>query len=553
MAEHTNGNAQALKKLSAPARNHYFYGKLLDVMHFEMEQKYFNRKRWMLNRLGLGSGVLCGLEVVVTEDGQKVWVQPGVAIDPLGREIIVPEPYCLENPRQLTDERGRPYGEPLEGEGTVTLCLAYHECATEPVPVLVGDCETRGDCAPSTIRERYRLLVRQGTPDDRPGGLSDEACQAIFPRGEVEADFDHRLAACETLSGPCPTPENNCVVLATITLPAEPGEPLVVDSCTYRTVVYSNSALWDLVTCLAERVDACCQVRILRYVSGDAQQGDPGATLADRLVVEVIDGDGNPVAGEEVTFRVRGGGGAVNPTTRTTAANGQAATRWKLGPDPGLNTMEATIQSGAHVLFHALGTGQVVVTVPPVVTHVWPPNARAVDDDPQWTDVWLQQPRMAISFDRRMNEEQLSDQGLVSQWLRVWQLLDVGEIIVQPLEIKLLELRDEFMGQPGFTAIYGLQVEDPQQAARYLVQMRAAGGNITDLSTPPLTLDAEFYGTKLTPEQLRRIWEIDAQQIFGARDIWEALVDTGASLPKSGDGVEGGLFHGWFEAFIQQG
>ena len=70
MAQQGNGSLAALNELRTPARNHYFYGKLLDVFHFQMEQTYFNRKRWLLNRLGLGSGVLCGLEVILADDGQ---------------------------------------------------------------------------------------------------------------------------------------------------------------------------------------------------------------------------------------------------------------------------------------------------------------------------------------------------------------------------------------------------------------------------------------------------------------------------------------------------
>ena len=49
--------------LETPERNRYFYGKLLDEASLRMEQSYFNQKRWMMNRLGLGSGVLCGLQV----------------------------------------------------------------------------------------------------------------------------------------------------------------------------------------------------------------------------------------------------------------------------------------------------------------------------------------------------------------------------------------------------------------------------------------------------------------------------------------------------------
>src|SRR5215470_10474610 len=75
--------------LKTPVRNRYFYGKLLDVAHLEMEQEYFNSKRGLLNRLVTGAGVVCGLDVELTPDGSGVIVMPGVAIDKCGREIIV--------------------------------------------------------------------------------------------------------------------------------------------------------------------------------------------------------------------------------------------------------------------------------------------------------------------------------------------------------------------------------------------------------------------------------------------------------------------------------
>ena len=75
--------------------------------------------------------------------------------------------------------------------------------------------------------------------------------------------------------------------------------------------------------------------------------------------------------------------------------------------------------------------------------------------------------------------------------------------------------------------------------------MRAEGGNITDTGTPPLTLDAELAGTQLTETVLTRIWNLTAEQAM-PRTTWDRIVDTGVSLPRSGDGNEGGLFHGWF-------
>lgn len=552
MAGQMNGSS-ALQELTAPARNNYFYGKMLDVFHFQMEQSYFNRKRWLLNRLGLGSGVLCGLTIDVLEDGQTLRVQPGVAIDPLGREIIVTAPYALTNVRQPTDSCGQPQGDPIAGAGVVTLCLAYHECAVEPVPVLVSDCDTRQSCAPSTIRERFRLQIQAGEPAVRPGQVTDAQCQAIFPHQEPGPDFDRRVVACTTLSGLCPSPTDECVVLATIILPGDATAPVTVDTCTYRSTLYSNSLLWELLSCLATRVDDCCRVRLLRYVAGDAQSAEPGVEVSDPLTVEVVDGEGAPVPNETVTFRVRGGAGVITPDSVTTDASGQAQARWQLGANAGLNTAEASLATGASVVFHALAVqaegGE--TPTPPVVMMIWPPNASQITrQDEQMASLWLEQPRLAITFDRKMNEDQLTDQPSVLRWLRIWQMTEGDQINVRPVGFKLLEIADGFADQPGFTAIYALDLAEPDLSARYLVQMRPTGANIVDTGTPPLLLDADFAGTTLTAAVRNQIWQQTDEQVY-ERAVWDALVDTGAALPQSGDGVRGGLFHGWFEIALR--
>src|SRR5262245_58745746 len=77
-------------ELRSFVRNRYFYGKLLDVQHFEAEQSYFNQKRWLLNRVVSGYGVVCGLNVELTGDRKQVLVEPGIALDQAGHELIVP-------------------------------------------------------------------------------------------------------------------------------------------------------------------------------------------------------------------------------------------------------------------------------------------------------------------------------------------------------------------------------------------------------------------------------------------------------------------------------
>ena len=50
-------------ELKAFERNRYFYGKLLTVRDFEVEQRYFIEKQRLINRLIHGVGVVCGLKV----------------------------------------------------------------------------------------------------------------------------------------------------------------------------------------------------------------------------------------------------------------------------------------------------------------------------------------------------------------------------------------------------------------------------------------------------------------------------------------------------------
>ncbi len=245
--------ATVLGQLATPARNRYYYGKLLDADHFQLEQDYGNRKRWLLNRLSLGTGVLCGLDVTVTTStaGAQLVVGPGVAIDAVGRELIVPLPSPAINPLQATDECGQPSGTPVTGPTTVTLYICYYECEAEPAPVMVSQCGPDRACECGLVRERYRLQIRPGPLATRP-----LPCGTFFSALPTTADPDRRQRLCALLDGTCPAPDDTCVPLAEIAIDAN-GNP-TVNKCAGRVTVYSNAVLLDLILCLAERVDACC-------------------------------------------------------------------------------------------------------------------------------------------------------------------------------------------------------------------------------------------------------------------------------------------------------
>ena len=77
-------------------RPRYFAGKLLTAEDLELEQRYHIEKRWLLNRTLQGAGVVSGLEVSLGD--VSVTVAPGLALDQMGREIVIAEPVELAIP-----------------------------------------------------------------------------------------------------------------------------------------------------------------------------------------------------------------------------------------------------------------------------------------------------------------------------------------------------------------------------------------------------------------------------------------------------------------------
>ena len=75
-------------KLYPFERNRYYPGKMLTSADFQAEQTYFNNKRRFINNLMYGAGVVCGCGVFSLDD-LSLLVESGVAIDGLGREIVM--------------------------------------------------------------------------------------------------------------------------------------------------------------------------------------------------------------------------------------------------------------------------------------------------------------------------------------------------------------------------------------------------------------------------------------------------------------------------------
>ncbi len=116
--------------------------------------------------------------------------------------------------------------------------------------------------------------------------------------------------------------------------------------------------LWDASEWMRSRPQT------LVKISGDDQQGTSGAELVNPLVVEVRDQNGNVLAGVSVMFNVTAGAGKLNEKFTveniTTDANGRAQSTLTLGPNPGTNTVKASVAglvTKIEVTFNAIGIG----------------------------------------------------------------------------------------------------------------------------------------------------------------------------------------------------
>ena len=132
---------------------------------------------------------------------------------------------------------------------------------------------------------------------------------------------------------------------------AVPGEK-VVSAAVNGSIVVGETATVTVTAAPAARIE---------LVEGSGQTAAAGSPVPVRPAVRVLDAQGRPVAGVEVTFVVTGGGGSVEGATQTTNSEGIARVDgWRLGPTAGANTLEARAGSleGSPVVFTAEATAE---------------------------------------------------------------------------------------------------------------------------------------------------------------------------------------------------
>jgi hypothetical protein len=95
----------------------------------------------------------------------------------------------------------------------------------------------------------------------------------------------------------------------------------------------------------------------------DTQVGTAGQPLAQAISVHVADQDGNAVSNAAVTWTVQSSGGSVSAPTSTTGSTGDATVAWTLGSTVGVDSLKASIASGASVTLTATANAAAVALV----------------------------------------------------------------------------------------------------------------------------------------------------------------------------------------------
>ncbi|MCP4368026.1 MAG: hypothetical protein GY797_07935 [Deltaproteobacteria bacterium] len=222
----------------------YYFGKLMTESDFRSEQKYMNEKRWLLNRLGIGWGVLCGLKVEVHEtDKSKIIINPGFAIDDSGREIRLEKPVCKDLKDVVIP------GDKRE----LYISIKYCEFPAKPVPIPKEVCgPSANECLHNSIYESFKIIVSFEKPETGPEKTS-------------------HIPGCEDdcvnlLDGPCLDSLKEChkpesckpIPLAKVSFGLDDCSNIVVtkppDNCDGRKLAFSNEKLYEMIRCLKQEL-----------------------------------------------------------------------------------------------------------------------------------------------------------------------------------------------------------------------------------------------------------------------------------------------------------
>ncbi|MEA2942692.1 MAG: hypothetical protein QOD09_3221 [Bradyrhizobium sp.] len=161
------------------SRNRYFPRKTMTADDFTREQAYAIGRRRLLNRAIHGWGVVYGLGVKL--DGQHLTIDPGLALDRHGREVVVAVPHALRHTELFVRVNGQrdPSHAPKPTAGRWLLSAHYAERPMDQVR-LAEQCNDCGKPEWNRVCETavfsLTAIDAKSCPTAEPGCPGDCGC-----------------------------------------------------------------------------------------------------------------------------------------------------------------------------------------------------------------------------------------------------------------------------------------------------------------------------------------------------------------------------------------
>jgi hypothetical protein len=228
----------------------FFPRQLIGADDLNRAQDYHRQKLREHNRMLHGWGVVCGCGVRAEPTTERPWqvrIEPGYLVTPHGDTVSIRADVLLDLATCAVDSTDQcAFARPcppitrrrLDASRTVYVAVRYTECESRPVRVAAPGCSCGDDeCQYSRVVEAFEVGCLEKLPGTHQATTRE--CDEVLAQRTL----------------PCaPCPEDDWVVLATITLPERESTRVKnVDPILHRQLLPSAGALQEMVRCLMAR------------------------------------------------------------------------------------------------------------------------------------------------------------------------------------------------------------------------------------------------------------------------------------------------------------
>jgi hypothetical protein len=217
-----------------PERVNYATGVLLDAQDFRDEQTYHRARLARVLRYALGMGTLAGLRVVVhtpigKEKEVEIRVEPGAAIDRLGRLVEVGTASCIRLDRWFAGQEPEKLNNALVGGAVIVdLFLSAHVCERAKTPAFAaGPFDALDAVVSARLEDSFELKLVLRVEDALPPPLPKNFWPTQTPKRleAVLGSWFEGVQEMEGLQEHVDGQDFSAVFLARISIPAAPGVP----------------------------------------------------------------------------------------------------------------------------------------------------------------------------------------------------------------------------------------------------------------------------------------------------------------------------------------